>query len=212
MNSPLPKDGVEPGADAPDSAWLSAFVDGDRSALQRACGAWREESSVRATWHTYHLIGDVLRSDELASSPARDAAFLAKLRTRLADEPVQFAPPPRRRPIWALPAAAAAGFVVVAGVLIVARVPFSGSAPAGPLLALRAPSSAPGITLTSNQTLPSRPIVIGARMIRDERLDSYLRAHREALGGPFMAAPGGVPRNLETLAPQAVAAAPATAR
>ncbi|MDE1949804.1 MAG: hypothetical protein KGI35_14395, partial [Burkholderiales bacterium] len=80
------------------------------------------------------------------------------------------------------------------------------------VLALRAPSSAAGFTLTSNQPIPAQPIVVGARMIRDDRLDSYLRAHREALGGPVLATPGGVPRNVETLAPLAPPTAPAAAR
>ncbi|MDE2397697.1 MAG: anti-sigma 24 factor [Burkholderiales bacterium] len=212
MNSPLQKAGAELSSDDADRAWLSALADGDAAGLEHACSAWRDEAEVRVSWHAYHLIGDVLRSDELASQPARDEAFLAGLRSRLAQEPVLLAPTPRRRPIWAVPAAAAAGFVVVAGAMVVARLPAAGIPDAGPVLALRAPSSAAGFTLTSNQPIPAQPIVVGARMIRDDRLDSYLRAHREALGGPVLATPGGVPRNVETLAPLAPPTAPAAAR
>jgi sigma-E factor negative regulatory protein RseA len=43
--------------------------------------------------------------------------------------------------------------------------------------------------------------VIEGRLIRDERLDVYLRAHREAGNGFAVAVPGGMPRNIETLAP-----------
>ena len=45
-------------------------------------------------WHAYHLIGDVLRSDDLASAPGRDAAFLQRLSARLDDEPAVLAPEP----------------------------------------------------------------------------------------------------------------------
>ena len=58
---------------------LSALADGeldaDESAL--ACGQWRGDASVRARWHAYQLIGDVLRSEELASDAARDATSCA---------------------------------------------------------------------------------------------------------------------------------------
>ena len=103
---------------------LSALIDGeaDASVLGRACAAWRDQPATRSEWHTYHLIGDVMRSDDLASAPSRDAAFLARLRVRLADEPVVLAPAPlapatrRMRPRrWAGPVAVAAGFVAVAG-------------------------------------------------------------------------------------------------
>src|SRR5688572_30452696 len=96
---------------------LSELVDGeaDAGSVQRACAAWRESPSMRASWHAYHLIGDVLRSDDLAHPVERDEAFLASLRSRLAAEPVVLAPAaaaaadtPRRRRTWAAPAAMAA--------------------------------------------------------------------------------------------------------
>ena len=84
-------------------------------------------TDARAAWHAYHLIGDVMRSERPGQRAARDEAFLAALRERLAAEPVVLAP---RRPLrgagrpgpaaamgWLARAAVAAGFVVVAGVL-----------------------------------------------------------------------------------------------
>ena len=62
---------------------LSALADGEASSLVQACQAWRDDAHARETWHAYHLIGDVLRSEELAHAPARDEAFLAGLRQRL---------------------------------------------------------------------------------------------------------------------------------
>ena len=200
MNPPAPQ--IEPLADEPASC-LSALADGDSSALSRACALWREDAQARATWHAYHLIGDVLRSEDLAVSPARDAAFLAVLRKRLADEPTVLAPEPaavRRRHRWLAPTAVAAGFMAVAGVLVVTRL----STPAdGPLLAGVAATPAPGpaLSLTSNaNSLVQRPAYPG-HLIRDATLDAYLRAHRQALGGVPAAVPGGMPRSVETLAP-----------
>lgn len=195
---------------APDShrsaddraALISALVDGEAQAVQTGCELWRDDEQARGTWHTYHLIGDVLRSDDLAATPARDAAFLAALRTRLAQEPAVLAPQPAkappRRAAWRMPAAAAAGFMVVAGVLVATRL----SAPTAEAPAVAVDSgNGSGLALTAGGARPVQSLVIEGRLIRDERLDAYLRAHREAGGGFAVAVPGGMPRNIETLAP-----------
>ncbi len=188
-------------------AWLSDLADGeaDGACAQGACQAWRDRADMRQTWHTYHLIGDALRSDELARPQGRDAAFLARLRERLADEPVVLAPmperpplapatttavPARRRQAWLAPAAAAAGFVAVAGVLVVTRL----SGPTGDPrdnAALQA-RSASGLSLASGAAAPAAAGVgsSGAAMIRDARLDAYLQAHQAVRGGGAAAVPG----------------------
>jgi sigma-E factor negative regulatory protein RseA len=63
---------------------LSALADGelDAAAVGHACAGWHGDAEQRETWHAYHLIGDVMRSDDLASDTARDAAFLGALRAR----------------------------------------------------------------------------------------------------------------------------------
>ena len=73
---------------------LSALVDGELEshAVPQACAHWRRSEALRGSWHAYQLIGDVLRSDDLASDPARDAEFLQALRRRLGAEPVPQAP------------------------------------------------------------------------------------------------------------------------
>jgi len=209
MNPPVAS-AVSPDEDR--RALLSALADGEAAAAQPGCELWRDDAQARATWHTYHLIGDVLRSDDLAVQPARDAAFLAALRERLAAEPTVLAPmspmsvasaaaaapATRRRHAWLAPAAVAAGFMAVAGVLVVARVSVPGVD--GPLLAIGGPSN-PGLQRAGSGTPAVAPLVIEGRFIRDAQLDAYLRAHREAMGGAPVALPGGVPRNIETLAP-----------
>ena len=117
---------------------LSALADGEAQPheVARACAAWKDQADVRADWHAYQLIGDVMRSDDLARTSQGDA-FLASFRARLAQEPVVLAPvaanaqrpvasqpaatavaQPLRRRAWAGPMAVAAGFVMVVGALL----------------------------------------------------------------------------------------------
>ena len=175
-------------SDATPHQVLSALVDGEASAkdVGAMCAKWRADESVRERWSTYHLIGDVLRSEDLASRPARDAAFMAALSRRLADEPVRLAPwlmtgPARRRLSWPMAsAAAAAGFVVVAGVLVVMRPTTS----VAPVLAERAPSEA---------------VVASGRVVRDAQLDRYLAAHRRVSHSSSVGMPGAVVRSMDTM-------------
>ena len=199
----------QPPVDAKDPCWLlSALADGEADAVPHGCRLWREDEAARRTWHAYHLIGDVLRSDELARAPARDAAFLAGLREKLAAEPVVLAPAvapamvaapaARRRQAWLMPAAAAAGFVVVAGVLVLTRLGSPG-APAPAAVMAGSPGSA--LTAVSNaaQQVTARPPA--AVFITDPRLDEYLRAHQAARGGVAAASPGGTLRHVDAVAP-----------
>jgi sigma-E factor negative regulatory protein RseA len=91
---------------------------------------------------------------------------------------------PRRRQPWLLPAAAVAGFMVVAGVLVVTRLSQPGATPselvaAAPVAALRAAS------------------VPGARMVRDVRLDEFMRLHQFAGGGIGVGTPGSNLRRVD---------------
>lgn len=126
---------------------LSAVADGeaDAQAVEQACVSWRQSSVTRARWHAYHLIGDVLRSDELGATQTDDV-LLRRVRERLAAEPVVLAPSPvvagdahelaaeggalrgvslmrGRRRMWGAPIAVAAGFVAMAGLLVAVRQP-----------------------------------------------------------------------------------------
>ena len=171
-------------------AWLSALADGESQALEPGCAQWREGPLARQDWHTWHLIGDVMRSEELATSPRHDADFLHGLHVRLAEEPVVLAPGPltvprRAAPVWLMPSlAAAVGVVVVAGALVMSR---SGDAPSSDQLA-----AAAGPT-------PVR----GATVVRDPRLDEFLRVHQFARGGVAVAAPAAELRRVDLVAPVA---------
>jgi sigma-E factor negative regulatory protein RseA len=183
---------------------LSALADGDREALPRACELWRHDEQARQTWHAYHLIGDVLRSEDLALPAARDAAFLGALRARLASEPVALVPAARHNAGWAqawrVPAAAAAGVAVVAGVLLVAR---AGDPAVPPLGSTLAAASAAGIPLDGVGAQRALTVQRAGTdgIIRDARLDEYLRAHQAVRGGVAVAAPGGTLRRADALVP-----------
>ena len=203
---------------------LSALADGelDESFVAGGCADWRSDAQARATWHAYHLIGDVLRSTDLADDTANDAAFLQALRGRLANEPVVLAPtsPPRlavddglasagasRRGVrwgWIAPSAVAAGFVAVAGVLVVTR---SADAPANSAvavaslpLAIKATGGVPmavASSLTASAVGAADPLALVASgdFIRDARLDRYLAAHKQFAGSSALGVPSGFLRN-----------------
>ncbi|MBA3623555.1 MAG: sigma-E factor negative regulatory protein [Methylibium sp.] len=197
---------------------LSALADGQADAALAASlsVAWRDEPGVRERWHAYHLIGDVLRSDDLAAC-GHDAAFLQRLRSQLEREPVVLAPS-TVRPFaetatvnraragggllrrWATPAAVAAGFVAVAGVLTVTRMPIAPDA-AGPQLAQATPSLAvpgvPGLVgpVAVVDTAPEREESVGGVLIRDARLDQYLTAHKQFGGSSALGVPSGFLRS-----------------
>jgi len=173
-------------------AWLSALADGDAQAADRACRLWRDDEAARRDWHAWHLIGDVMRSEELARPSVHDAAFLAGVRARLAAEPVVLAPEPvaapRRRQPWLLPAAAVAGFAVVASVLVVTRIGQpNATPPAGSEIALRSPADVQA---------PTRAVIL-----RSAELDQYVNAHRAVGGGLAVSAPGGVLRRVDIAVP-----------
>lgn len=191
---------------------LSSLADGDADALEAGCALWRDDRLARARWHAYHVIGDVLRSDDLAPAPGRDAAFLAQLRTRLAQEPVPLAPAPTTLPPgvgvqghrlgWRAPAAVAAGLMLVAGALVLTRGGFESGAPAETSsLAAGSTARTPVATVTSPVTVttPAPRLVLSGGQLRDPDLDAYLRAHQAARGGAPAALPGGALRSVEMI-------------
>lgn len=197
---------------ADDPRWLlSALADGEADAadVSRGCAAWAgADEDARRSWHAYHLIGDVLRSGDLANPPGRDRAFLQRLSARLDDEPAVLAParlpaagPARRRQGWAVPAALAAGVMALATVLVLELGPSGGgtSVPnlaATPAVPTTVAGAAPPVAApaAAPELAPQ-----GGRVVRDAQLDRYLRAHRDyatALPGSL---PGGSGRSIATV-------------
>ncbi len=198
---------------------MSALADGElggepggAQALDQALDHWRDDAAAREAWSTYHTIGDVLRSQELARHAGGDEAFLGALRARLAQEPVVLAPDAalaqavrqagaaqdaaRRRSRWRPPAwlgasAAAAGVAAVAAVVWVVRVQ-EAEAPASVLAQApaaasnwRAPSAlaVQPVAVQPSAQAPSSAFAPGPVA---GSLDDYLRVH---LGSPRVPAP-----------------------
>ncbi len=187
---------------------LSALCDGQADTAEQALAlqACQSDPDVMRAWQDWQLIGDVMRSDELAPARGRDDAFLARLRAELAREPVVLAPTasasddrataPAARPALRrartlrTAMAAAAGFMAVASVAW-----FTQGEAQGPSDGWQATwatlGKAVGVVVAEE---PSWQAVDG-RLIRDAQLDSYLRAHRA--GAPAL--PGGVTGRFETV-------------
>jgi sigma-E factor negative regulatory protein RseA len=197
---------------------LSALVDGetDGAASDAACAGWKADAEVRRTWHAWQLIGDVLRSEDLASSAARDQRFLVALRVRLATEPVILAPAAllpvpesthvgRRASLshrvagrWMLPSAIAAGFMLVLGTFAVLR-PIG--SPANP--ATTVAQAGAGVEAASplrevsirESSAPTSAAAVNGKLIRDARLDRYLAAHKQFAGTSALGVPSAFLRS-----------------
>jgi sigma-E factor negative regulatory protein RseA len=192
---------------------LSALADGelDADTAPLACSHWAQSAQSRATWHAYHLIGDVLRSEDLAGDPASDARFLAAFRARLAEEPVVLAPRPlawavrdrndvlggrKQGPVgrhwgWLVPSAVAAGFVAVAGGLVLTRAPETSIAADRAQTRLAAAPSAAASMIEG----PPQTYIANGQLIRDARLDRYLAAHQQFAGSSVLGVPSVFVRN-----------------
>lgn len=202
---------------------LSALADGDAtdSEAVRAFQAWRDDPDARASWHAYQLIGDVLRSDDLAARPAADESFLVALRARLAVEPVVLAPQARieAEPVaraeaangsatngrvrrWQGPMAMAAGFLVVIGGLNIMR-PFNGAAGslASNATAASGPVLASATSINNSGVVSTAPRTPAQTQAAADQLAPYLAAHRQsAMNGPFQM-PGSDLRNVSLVQP-----------
>lgn len=183
---------------------LSALADGplDGDELAQAL-QFAAQDEGRETWQMYHLVGDVMRSAELARG-AHGRDFLAGLHQKMAQEstPVQRSLPQTRMPAelpLALPSKAAndsafrwkmvAGFASMAAVAAMGwnAVGHLQGQTAGPQLAA-APATAPvQLAATGN---PEAPV-----MIRDPRLDELLAAHKQYSGTTALQMPADFLRN-----------------
>lgn len=189
---------------------VSALMDGQLSDAE--FGAAVQNASLgemRESWHLYHVIGDVLRSPELADC-RRDALFLERLGERMKLEttrPVAVTPVAVDIPASAvveerLGRSAAndgvfrwklvAGFASFAAVAAIGwgALGTLGPRSAGPQMAQNGSS---GITL-------AQPAVAVAEtetpvMLRDARLDELLSAHRQASGASALGDASGFLRN-----------------
>ena len=195
-----------------DDTLLSALADGELSAVEvdQACALWRGDAVACGMWHNYQLIGDVLRSDDLASSPGHDRSLFERIRTVLASQPVVLAPTIRdqrervepamghrlgsqgRHPVWAWAAVMAGGLVVLCS-WVLTREPVEVD---GGFLADSSPRAPVAVAASAAENLGGGQQVmssaaINAVLVRDPQLDPYLTAHKNFLSVSVLGNPSG---------------------
>jgi sigma-E factor negative regulatory protein RseA len=140
------------------NAQVSSFADGEHDATEiSALLKLVREPGGRAAWDEYHLIGDVLRSNESAVKLRPD--FGAQMTARLADEPTYISP-----------ASTAIAATVLLTVLVGPRL-------IGPQhLALVAHES--GATSAGAGIVTVSAAKPGTVVLRDAQIDEYLLAHQ----------------------------------
>lgn len=189
--------------------WVSALMDG---ALQdaefvRAIDHLEASVSAREAWDTYHLVGDALRSGQLAS-PAHDAQFVARLRTKLAlDTPRFDAESQNKLALVAVQSKSkqAANEGLWRRVVGLASFAFVGVLiwqAQGWISAERSPAGGAVLVQLPTQRLvaePLAPVTVAEDetpvMLRDPQLDALLAAHRQHGGVTALQAPAGFLRN-----------------
>lgn len=184
------------------SALADGHLRGDEFA--QVVGEISVDDELRATWHAYHLVGDVLRSG--AHSACSDtSAFLSRFQQRLAAEPSvpkilfeEARPVPRRieaanEPVFRWKLVAGAASLAAAAAIGWNWVGGSGPGTAGAQLAQQNSSPVVAVANPPQQTSPalaSTRVLIGNSnaqvMLRDPRLDQLLEAHRQTGGASQM--------------------------
>jgi len=185
---------------------LSALADGqlDSAAVAASCAAFHRDPQLRADWHAWHLIGDVLRSEDLASDPRHDRAFGAQLRSRLSAEPVVLAPAAStsdvsalagRRGRWTAAGAVAAGVVMVVGTFALVRP--DESPPPARIAQAEIPAATIDSTFGPAPAADVQPVAIvaGNKLIRDAQLERYLEAHKQFAGTSALGVPSAFLRS-----------------
>lgn len=185
--------------------WVSELADGQLQgdALADALSRLSVDETAVRTWSAYHLVGDVLRTPDLAQG--HDPAFLKRLRVRLQAEridPPTLADGPQVQPVVPVRqgGAGAANESVFSWPRLGAAVSLVLVAGAGWMwLNGRGQGEyAPALVHAPAPVLvggPARPSGAEAVMLRDPRLDQLIQAHRQAAGGAALQVPAGFLRN-----------------
>lgn len=191
---------------------ISALMDAELTDEQVVAILASQDQEMRKTWETYHQIGDVLRSEEMAVGMRPD--FAARLAARLDAEPVIVAPAmaasrKQRRAAASLsfPGRFAVPAMVAATIAAVAI--FAGTSLNGDETGLEqvTPHAAPAgarVVADSAKTLP-KEAMMQARLdmpaagsaeehpqeviLRDPHIDEYLMAHQRFAPSVYSTAP-----------------------
>jgi sigma-E factor negative regulatory protein RseA len=191
------------------NALVSALGDGQLrdTEFAQAMALLDDSAEARQRWHSYHVVGDAMRTGQVDVRP-HEADFVLRLRAKLQQEPalldLQLAPDPAKnhaaltdttRPSandrwWRL----MVGLASVAMVTVVAWQGFQGLMTPDTQLAAASRTSSATVTLAQSGV----PAGIGGAaqvMIRDPKIDALLSAHRQFGGTSALQTPTGFLRN-----------------
>jgi sigma-E factor negative regulatory protein RseA len=165
----------------PDWEALSCLADGeiDDQAAAALLAALYRDSELRDEWAMLHIVGDALRSSEVAA--LHSGAFCTRVRAALEREPTVLAPRAARRwPVrlraYLLPGAAIAASAAVIGFV---AVPLLQSPPAVQQAATTV-SQPRSVQVATSGSSGRRA---AATVANARALDVYLAAHREVAAG-----------------------------
>jgi len=177
---------------------VSALMDGELAPHDAdvALGLAKGNAGM-ADWSMYQLIGDTLRSEELAHAGSTEA-FLSRFSVHLEAEPHVLVPAVAAasrhrllvRPSWVrrvVPGTAIAAAVAAVSWVVVPQMRGPGDVGAPDAVVARVEQQQPSATVKASATAPAAGgsiVAVSAdntQMIRDPRLDEYLRAHRTSV-------------------------------
>ena len=176
---------------------ISALMDGNLTAaeLDALLAEMAQQDASANDWHIYHLVGDVMRSNQLAPQRA-ELDFLARLELRLVQEvveqpsmlqppPLSTVAPPRMRASANGPWRWAMGvtFTLLVGVVSVG------------MWDAVAPVSSPQLALEAAPSAESASAQAPSVMLRDPGLDALMAAHQQLGGHSAWQMPSGFLRN-----------------
>ncbi|EKS9796252.1 MULTISPECIES: sigma-E factor negative regulatory protein [Burkholderia] len=142
----------------------------------------------RAAWAHYHLIGDALRSDELALSPALSVAFTARMSAALESEPHLLAPAaaPVARKLLSLRRRVVPAFAVAAAAATLTWIVVPQMQTAGVQVASAGAPQGGNLQRVTVAQASAQPGLQDVNIIRDASLDQYLEAHQQFAQQPVV--------------------------
>jgi sigma-E factor negative regulatory protein RseA len=178
---------------------LSALIDGEWSGQEPDAFIAALDREDRAAWSNYHLIGDALRSDDLALNAVASRAFMSGFAARFESEAHIVAPSASRGRGFAglrnplglrlVPAFAVAAAAATLTWIVVPQLQGVNTGVQGVSQVASVSSGDPlrRVAMASMPVATAQPAVQDANIIRDASLDQYLEAHQQFAQQPAMA-------------------------
>jgi sigma-E factor negative regulatory protein RseA len=165
-----------------DNEHLSSLIDGELDDRETAAvlDALCRDSELQRRWSDLQLVGDALRSTEVAACHVD--GFCGRVRHALAAEPTVLAPRPVRPAVrrYAIPGVAVAASVAAIAFVAVPLL----RAPAADMTAQKQPAPASvASTVVAIDEQEARAARAATAIANARALDPYFAAHRELTGG-----------------------------